>query len=143
MENLDETFTSSLIPALSKAFDESNITVKGVLLTNPGNPIGQRYPRSVIEACVKFCQERNIHFISDELYALSEYPSSDLQNAVPFTSALQLDTKAIGADLSRVHTVWSFSKDFGSSGLRMVGSARASLRKASALFWALLTMVIF
>lgn len=74
-----------------------------------------------------FCQKRKIHFISDEVYALSLYPCPDLPNAVPFTSALQLDTKAIGCDLSRIHTVWSASKDFGSSGIRMVGFARVPL----------------
>lgn len=74
---------------------------------------------------VKFCQERKIHFISDEVYALSEYPSSDLPNAVPFTSALELDTEAIGSDLSRIHTVWSISKVLGSSGLHVAGFAQA------------------
>ncbi|KAI9792514.1 MAG: hypothetical protein M1816_002034 [Peltula sp. TS41687] len=117
--SLAETMTHDLIPALSKAFDESTKPVKGVILTNPHNPIGQCYPRSVIEACVRFCQERKIHFISDEVYALSVYPSSDLPDPVPFTSVLELDTKAMGCDLSRIHTVWGTSKDLGSSGIRV------------------------
>lgn len=119
--NLRDTFTSSLIPALVKAYDDSSITIKGLLLTNPHNPLGQCYPRSVLEECLKFCQERKIHFISDEVHALSSFQAWDLPDAVPFTSALQLDATSLGCDLSRVHTVWSISKDLGSSSLRMVG----------------------
>jgi gliotoxin/aspirochlorine biosynthesis aminotransferase len=114
--------TSALIPAMAKVMDESTRPIKGVVFTNPHNPFGQCYPRSTIEECIKFCYQRGIHFISDEVYALSRFDSPDLAEPVPFVSALALDVEALGCDLSRVHTIWSISKDLGSSGFRMVSS---------------------
>lgn len=56
---------------------------------------------------------------------MSEFASS-AGPAAPFVSALALDTSTPGSeeeqqiDRSRVHVIWSTSKDFGSSGIRMV-----------------------
>jgi gliotoxin/aspirochlorine biosynthesis aminotransferase len=71
---------------------------------------------------LKFCDKHKIHFISDEIYAMSSFPSPDIPNPVPFVSALQLDVQGMGCDISRLHTIWSISKDLGSSGLRVVSS---------------------
>lgn len=120
MDSSAETFTSQLIPALEKAYTESKIPVRALLLTNPQNPYGQCYPRRVIEECIQFCHGKGIHYISDEVYALSVFENPDLPDATPFVSALEIDVKGIGCDLSRVHTFWSTSKDLGSSGYRVV-----------------------
>lgn len=121
VDGLRHTLTdgAALIAALSRAVDASDAAVKAVVLTNPHNPIGQCYPRSVIESCMRFCQDRDIHFVSDEVYALSVFASPDLPRPTPFVSALHLDPQAVGCHPSRVHVVWSTSKDFGSSGVRM------------------------
>lgn len=52
---------------------------------------------------------------------MSEFKSS-AEPAIPFISVLALDmsTENEEVDRSRVHVVWSLSKDFGSSGIRMV-----------------------
>ncbi len=119
--DLESSLTSALIPALEHAIANSTHPIKGLMLANPHNPLGQCYPRAVLEQCLRFCQEQKIHFISDEVFGLSVFSSPDLPNPVPFTSVMSLDTDKTGCELSRVHVIWSMSKDFGSSGLRLVG----------------------
>ncbi|GIJ88194.1 hypothetical protein Asppvi_007112 [Aspergillus pseudoviridinutans] len=119
VERAADTLTPRLIPALEKAYRESSIPVRGLLLTNPHNPFGQCYPRTVIEDCIRFCNDKRIHYISDEVYALSTFENPELSDAPPFVSALEIDVTGMGCDLSRVHTFWSTSKDFGSSGFRV------------------------
>ncbi|KAI1176305.1 1-aminocyclopropane-1-carboxylate synthase 7 [Nemania sp. FL0916] len=112
-------FTSHLIPRLDATLKASPRPIKAVVLTNPHNPFGQCYPKHVIEKCIRFCKEKQIHFISDEVYAMSSFKSKDSAALVPFTSALSIDVEAIGGDPAHVHVIWSISKDFGSSGFRM------------------------
>jgi aspartate/methionine/tyrosine aminotransferase len=119
-DSLDLTLSLPLIKALKHAFESSPIPIKGILMTNPNNPLGQCYSQFCIEECIKFCQRRNIHYISDEVYALTRIECPELLNPQPFVSALSVDVEKLGCDISRVHTVWSTSKDFGQSGVRMV-----------------------
>lgn len=119
VDNLRETFTTDLIRHMAKVMDTAPRPIKGLVLTNPHNPFGQCYPKNVIEECIKFCHKRGIHFISDEVYGVSAFPSDTFPDPVPFVSALSIDVKGLGCDPSRVHTIWSISKDFGSSGFRL------------------------
>ncbi|KAI0468886.1 PLP-dependent transferase [Xylaria cf. heliscus] len=119
IDNLDDVFTSKVITALEDTWSKSLVPIKGLLLTNPQNPLGQCYPTELITSIVRFCDERNIHFISDEIYGMSIFPNEDIPNPVPFVSILNIDIKGMGFDLSRVHMIWSTSKDLGSSGLRV------------------------
>lgn len=120
VSSFSDTFSTAIIPALEKAFNDSSCPIKAVLLTNPHNPFGQCYATSVIQDIIRFCHDKNIHFISDEIYALSKFEVADEGNFVPFVSALELDIERIGCNLSRVHTIWSINKDIGSSGSQMV-----------------------
>ncbi|KAI0392798.1 PLP-dependent transferase [Xylariaceae sp. FL0594] len=107
-ESLSDTLLASqVIPALEATLGKTSHPIKGVLLTNP-----------------------NIHWVdatlkkpstpsSDFLYALSVFDNGEATNPVPFVSVMGMDVEALGGDPSCVHTVWSISKDFGSSGLRM------------------------
>ncbi|KAL5364141.1 PLP-dependent transferase [Aspergillus floccosus] len=113
------TLTTELIPALQTAVEQATCPVRALVLTNPHNPFGQCYPREVLEACLKFCEEHKIHYISDEVYALSTIDSADSDDLTPFISALSLDPSAVGCSPGRVHVIWSISKDFGSSGIRL------------------------
>ncbi|KAL1297239.1 hypothetical protein AAFC00_004800 [Neodothiora populina] len=127
--------------ALEKAESEG-VKVRALLLCNPHNPLGQCYSRETIIALMRFCQRRNIHLISDEIYALSVYdvasssssPSSSStaetatagpddnntssQPPLPFCSVLSFDTTPyIPTDL--LHVLYGFSKDFACGGLRL------------------------
>ncbi|KAF2446658.1 PLP-dependent transferase [Karstenula rhodostoma CBS 690.94] len=142
---LDAGLTSALIPALEEALKTSTCSVKALMITNPHNPLALCYPKTVLENCLRFCQKHKIHFISDEVYALSIFPNPEMPTPIPFTSVLSLDLVEMGVDTSRVHMVWSLSKDLGQSGFRMgcmvsqsnqemsVGLALASMAQISGL----------
>lgn len=116
---------SYLVPSLQAAYDFSPVKprIKAVLLTNPSNPLGKCYPRHVLIECLEFCQERGLHLVSDELYALTDL--GGLEKGEEVISVLSmtdpfLPQGAIKVDPNRVHLVWSASKLFGVSGLRVV-----------------------
>ncbi|PQE03584.1 aspartate aminotransferase protein [Rutstroemia sp. NJR-2017a BVV2] len=96
----------------------SGIKIKGLLLCNPHNPLGRCYPPNVIEAYLSLCSKYSIHFISDEIYAMSIFPTSDFQDMVPFTSVLSLDVAKF-IDPGLVHVLYTMSKDFCCNGLRI------------------------
>ncbi|RJE24508.1 hypothetical protein PHISCL_03146 [Aspergillus sclerotialis] len=107
----------------AKAFEErSGKRVRAVMLCHPHNPLGRCYPPSVIIEIMKFCQSRQLHLISDEIYALSVWENkvdTDPKSApVLFKSVLSIDTSGI-IDSSLVHVLWGMSKDFGANGLRV------------------------
>lgn len=94
--------------------------IRSIMLCNPHNPLGRCYPAPVMKELMKFCQSRQLHLISDEIYALSVWENKvDLDTTIaPFQSALSLDTNNL-IDPDLVHVLWGMSKDFGSNGLRV------------------------
>lgn len=94
--------------------------VRAVMLCNPHNPLGRCYSRSTIDGLMRLCQSRQMHLISDEIYALSVWNNS-VDKDVPFTpfeSMLSRDTANL-IDPDLVHVLWGMSKDFGANGLRV------------------------
>lgn len=81
-----------------------------LLLSHPNNPLGICYPPHIVEGCIIWCRSRQIHLVSDEIYAGSVYRDSSV-----FTSALEI----AGELGSYVHMVYALSKDFALSGLRV------------------------
>jgi gliotoxin/aspirochlorine biosynthesis aminotransferase len=126
-QNYDNYLIPSLQAAFNCAVDRSKI--KAVVLCNPQNPLSRCYPRESIVECMEFCQERGLHLISDEIYALTTLHDAP-DYAPPFASALSLTEPlvpegAVKVDPSRVHVVWSASMLFGSSGLKVVSTTVA------------------
>ena len=111
---------ASFISELQKTFQEAPCTIKALLLSNPHNPLGRCFSREELEACLRFCEQKNIHLISDEVFGLMNFESFDVPSTEEFVSVLSLDVQSLGCDLSRVHTIWSPSKVFALSGLRLV-----------------------
>jgi 1-aminocyclopropane-1-carboxylate synthase len=109
---------------------EAGITPKILLLSHPNNPLGVNYPRSVLEECLDWALEHNIHIISDEIYAGSVYKATGTTSetdGTEFVSMMQVaserklgptDDGKIGIG-NMVHWVYAISKDFCSSGLRV------------------------
>jgi aspartate/methionine/tyrosine aminotransferase len=85
-------------------------SVKGFLFCNPSNPLGEVYSLEVAERLMKVCAKFEMHFISDEVYALSVYDKE-----VAFKSILSLQDVV---DPSRTHFMWGMSKDLGIAGFR-------------------------
>ncbi|KAI9878492.1 MAG: hypothetical protein M1830_000724 [Pleopsidium flavum] len=113
---LDEFFASSSIDYYEGALKDSSGPVKAVLVCNPHNPLGRCYSRHTLQALLDFCGRHNLHYISDEVYALSLHSRKSRGNKSPnFVSALSLTGRR---DL--VHVIYSLSKDFGCSGIRLL-----------------------
>jgi 1-aminocyclopropane-1-carboxylate synthase len=93
---------------LDRAIASAECPVTAMLFTNPGNPLGQVRSRDEVRAVVEWAERRQIHLVADEIFALSVFGDT----AFPSVASLR-DTLG-----DAVHLVWSFSKDFGASGLR-------------------------
>jgi len=69
------------------------------------------YSREVMIEYMRFCQKYQIHLISDEIYALTRFPTDDIPNPTPFTSLLSLPKDGI-IDPSLCHVLHGMSKVF-------------------------------
>ncbi|RDW70934.1 hypothetical protein BP6252_07497 [Coleophoma cylindrospora] len=108
------------IAAYEEALMSSKRKIKAVILCNPQNPRCEVYPREHIEALLCFCEKHNLHFISDEIYGMSEINLGRTDFlALPFLSVLEIDLQMLDVNPARVHMIYSISKDLGSSGLRL------------------------
>ncbi|XP_010999918.1 PREDICTED: 1-aminocyclopropane-1-carboxylate synthase 3-like [Populus euphratica] len=106
-------------PALEEAFQEAqkrNLRVKGVLVTNPSNPLGTTITRSELNLLLSLITEKGIHLISDEIY------SGTVFNSPGFVSVMEVlkDMKCESSQVwNSVHVVYSLSKDLGLPGFRV------------------------
>ncbi|KAF3079955.1 hypothetical protein TWF569_011001 [Orbilia oligospora] len=97
----------------------NGVKVRGIILCNPHNPLGKCYTPEVIKEYAKFCNSHQIHFISDEIYALSIYSTPSNTSATPFTSAFAVPGLREVISPHLIHVVYGMSKDFCANGLRM------------------------
>ncbi|KZV57028.1 1-aminocyclopropane-1-carboxylate synthase 8 [Dorcoceras hygrometricum] len=106
-------------PALEEAFQLAqacNLKVKGLLVTNPSNPLGTTLSRKELDLLVNFINKKGIHLISDEIYAGTVF------GPAKFVSIMEVLQKKILANTgirNRVHMVYSLSKDMGLPGFRV------------------------
>ncbi|KAK2612529.1 hypothetical protein QQS21_001467 [Conoideocrella luteorostrata] len=113
-----------IIVALQNAYAQhaKKQQIKAVILTNPNNPLGKCYPADVLRRILRFCHGNGLHLISDEVYGLSRIENRSTCDS-PFVSMLSLRNQETSADITsfapKVHVIWSLSKDFGCSGIRM------------------------
>lgn len=112
---LEAFFRLESIDYYEEALRNSSTPIKAVLVCNPHNPLGQCYPRETLAALRDFCGRHGLHYISDEVYALSVHRPVP-ENTRSFVSALEFDQ-----DGTQVHVIYSLSKDFGCNGIRLVG----------------------
>ncbi|KAL6624555.1 hypothetical protein ACP70R_031876 [Stipagrostis hirtigluma subsp. patula] len=112
--------------ALQAAYDEAvaaGARVRGVVLTNPSNPLGTTVGRAALEGIVDFvARNGDIHLISDEIYSGSVFAAPDL---VSVAEVVEERLRRGGAGdgghgvAARVHVVYSLSKDLGLPGFRV------------------------
>lgn len=110
---------ADLLTCLQQSTDAAELwgkKVRAVVLTNPQNPSGRCYSLRALQSTARFCEERDIHLIADEVFALSRLQPGPKER---FSSVLALDLNSLGVNPARVHVIWSTSKDFGSSGYRL------------------------
>ena len=111
--------TEALLPTLEAAIAVATSPPKALVITNPHNPLGRCYSRSMLESLAGLCAKHAMHLVSDEVFALSVWESPDYGDEEGFVSVLGLDAEGLGCT-GRVHSVWGMSKDFGMSGVRVV-----------------------
>lgn len=100
------------------AAEKAGTKIRALLLCNPHNPLGRCHSRQTLVALLKLCQKYKIHFVSDEIYALSTYAAPEASTAVAFESVLSFDTSGyISPQL--LHVLYGMSKDFACGGLRI------------------------
>ena len=107
--------------ALQAAYDEavaSGARVRGVVLTNPSNPLGTTIERAVLEDIVDFVARNDLHLISDEIYSGSVFAGPELVSVAEVVEGRvrRGDGRGVAA---RVHAVYSLSKDLGLPGFRV------------------------
>jgi len=109
--------------ALQQAHEEAknkNLKVKGVLVTNPSNPLGTTMSKSELNLLIDFIKEnKDMHLISDEIYSGTVFTSPSFISVMEILKERN-DLKDFDADISeRVHVVYSLSKDLGLPGFRV------------------------
>ena len=73
-----ETAFEPTIDSLEDAYDQALMNgskPKALLLLQPNNPTGRMLSRSCLTMCLQWAYEKEIHLISNELYAISLYDS--------------------------------------------------------------------
>lgn len=124
---LNESDIANQLDTLAAEKQSEGKPVRTLLLTNPNNPLGTIYSEGTVLEMVRWCLKNKVHYVSDEIYALSVYKKqSEDSDASPFTSALTLAQDLVSkgefpqeqVDLY-VHLVYGMSKDWCASGLRV------------------------
>ncbi|XVF64244.1 hypothetical protein PTKIN_Ptkin09bG0152800 [Pterospermum kingtungense] len=93
-----------------------NLKVKGVLITNPSNPLGTTMTRNELNQLITFAIAKNIHVISDEVFSGTVFDSPGFISIIEAA----MDRNQENTDVwSRIHIVYSLSKDLGLPGFRV------------------------
>lgn len=105
--------------ALEEAYQlaqKRHLKVKGVLVTNPSNPLGTTMSRNELNLLVNFITEKNIHLISDEIYSGTVFSSPGFVSIMEILKDRNCENTEVW---NRVHIVYSLSKDLGLPGFRV------------------------
>ncbi|KAK4774974.1 hypothetical protein SAY86_009909 [Trapa natans] len=108
--------TPQVLEAAYENAESLNLRVRGVLITNPSNPLGATIQRQVLEEILDFVARKNIHLVSDEIYSGSAFSSSEF---VSVAEVLESRPDRHHRYRDRVHIVYSLSKDLGLPGFRV------------------------
>ncbi|CAM8918929.1 unnamed protein product [Rhodiola kirilowii] len=112
----DFKITQSAIEEAYLDAKTQNLRVKGVLVTNPSNPLGTTLTRTELDLLVNFISAKGIHLISDEIYSGTVFDSPGFLSIMEVLKDLNLERSDIA---NRVHVVYSLSKDLGLPGFRV------------------------
>ncbi|KAL5814235.1 hypothetical protein ACOSQ3_025025 [Xanthoceras sorbifolium] len=112
----DFKITRQALEAAYEKAQEDNIRIKGLLITNPSNPLGTFLDRVTLRSLVSFINEKNIHLICDEIYAATVFAGQP--DFISISEIIEADN-AIECNRDLIHVVYSLSKDMGFPGFRV------------------------
>lgn len=105
--------TREALEASYKKAKEDSINVKGLLLTNPSNPLGTSLDKDTLKNLVSFINEKNIHLVCDEIYAATVF------SAPKYVSVAEVIQEMEHCKRDLIHIIYSLSKDMGFPGFRV------------------------
>ncbi|GAV58001.1 Aminotran_1_2 domain-containing protein, partial [Cephalotus follicularis] len=112
----DFKLTASALEEANIRAHKHNLKVKGVLITNPNNPLGTTMSRDELTHLINFVMDKNIHIVSDEIYSGTIYDSPSFLSIAQAVEDMKLEDTNIW---NRIHIVYSLSKDLGLPGFRL------------------------
>ena len=112
----DFQITETALEAAYHEAQQRNLRVKGVLVTNPSNPLGTTLSRSELNLLINFITTKGIHLISDEIYSGTVFSSPGFVSVMEVLKDRNCDKTEVW---DRVHIVYSLSKDLGLPGFRV------------------------
>lgn len=107
---------------LERAHADLGDRFRMLILTTPNNPTGQIYAPEQLRELADWCIDHQVHLVVNEIYALSLVDqrapaiAEDYEDVPDYASVLPL---LVERDSPYLHWWYSFSKDFGISGLRV------------------------
>ncbi|XP_054810404.1 1-aminocyclopropane-1-carboxylate synthase 3-like [Prosopis cineraria] len=111
--------TESALRQACEDAQKRNLRVKGVLVTNPSNPLGTTLSQDELNLLVDFINEKNIHLISDEIYSGTVFSSPSFISVMEILKQRNYHKDSHPDVWDRVHVVYSLSKDLGLPGFRV------------------------
>ena len=97
--------------ALEDAYQQAkklNLNGKGVLVTNPSNPLGTTMNRDELNHVIDFAITKKVHIVSDEIYSGTVFDSTSFISIIEALMDRNIDDTH---DLwNRIHIVYSLSK---------------------------------
>jgi aminotransferase len=104
------------IASLERAYNQAKkrgLKIRAVLIANPANPTGHVLSREILIDLLDFVVEKNMHLISDEVFAGCTY--GDQSKFVSVAEVLESEE----IDKTRVHIIYGLSKDLSLPGFRV------------------------
>ncbi|XP_051147038.1 1-aminocyclopropane-1-carboxylate synthase [Andrographis paniculata] len=98
--------------ALEESYQNAKVKVKGLILSNPSNPLGTILDKETFKTLIEFINDKKIHLVCDEIYAATVFGGAN------YTSVSEI-IQEMECDRNLIHIVYSLSKDMGFPGFRV------------------------
>jgi 1-aminocyclopropane-1-carboxylate synthase len=105
---------------LNQVYDEAvnaNHPPRILIICQPNNPTGTVYSNETMHTMIQWALDKDLHVVSDEIYAMSVFPGYETTSAATVMYELNPDQDQYLGDY--VHIVAGLSKDWGMSGFRV------------------------